>query len=107
VRTPIGTGAGQARQRGRRLLRTLALIPVLMLAAYLGIAGYTADRLSHPARQTLVDNPARYGLTYTDVTFASAVDHIRLSGWLVGGPAAGPSSCCTAATRRAIATRRF
>jgi uncharacterized protein len=73
--------------RGRRALAALAaLIPLVMLAAYLGIAGYTADRLSHPARQTLVDNPARHGLTYTDVEFPSAGDGIRLSGWLVGGP---------------------
>ena len=71
---------------GRRLLRALAVIPILLLVAYFGIAGYTADRISHPARQALVDNPAHYGLTYSDVEFPTAVDHITLRGWLIGEP---------------------
>ncbi|HUS14189.1 MAG TPA: alpha/beta fold hydrolase [Chloroflexia bacterium] len=58
----------------------------MLLLAYLAISVYTADRLSHPARQTLLGSPAQAGLTYEDVEFPSAGDHIRLSGWLLNAP---------------------
>ena len=89
----MGTTAWAAQPRRRPwfswrgLMRGLAIVvPILLLAGYVGIAGYTADKLTKPDRKVVVDTPAKYGLAYRDVQFNSTTDQIPLKGWLIDTP---------------------
>ncbi|AOV15902.1 hypothetical protein BJI67_01380 [Acidihalobacter aeolianus] len=46
-------------------------------------------KLIHPSRIALVETPAKFGLAFRNIEFPSAVDRVRLSGWLI--PAAEPA----------------
>ncbi len=75
------------RHRGRRIMAGIA---VLLLAA-LVVVGYVAwtasTKLISLPRERIVGTPARYHLTYRDVSFRSG-DGTQLRGWFV--PAATP-----------------
>jgi fermentation-respiration switch protein FrsA (DUF1100 family) len=60
----------------------LAILVALVVA---GPAGLWYVRL-HPARVPLDDDPARHGLAYRQVSFASPLDDTRLSGWYLPSP---------------------
>jgi fermentation-respiration switch protein FrsA (DUF1100 family) len=63
-------------------------LKTVCVAALLGLAGCAQGLFYHPDR-VLYDTPARAGLKYEQVTFASA-DGTRLVGWFI--PAAGYAS---------------
>ena len=71
---------------GPRLGMLAVGLVVLLAAAYFGICAYVVDQMTRPVRQTVVQTPAQYGLAYEDVAFDTAVDHIRLRGWLLDSP---------------------
>jgi pimeloyl-ACP methyl ester carboxylesterase len=79
-----------ARRAGLPLRRVIAVLAAtlveLLLAGYFGISAYVADKLSRPARNPATHTPADYGLTYEDVQFPSAGDHIPLKGWFIHAP---------------------
>jgi pimeloyl-ACP methyl ester carboxylesterase len=67
----------------------LAIVIALMLVAMMGISGYVAWQLTHPARDYATQTPATAGLVYDDVQFRSREGHLLLSGWFL---AAGTST---------------
>jgi uncharacterized protein len=73
-------------RRHRVLWLMVASTLFLLLVAYLAVCGYTADRLSRPVRTLPAGTPAQYGLSYENVQFFSAGDHIPLRGWYIDSP---------------------
>jgi pimeloyl-ACP methyl ester carboxylesterase len=71
---------------GRRIGILAVGLAVLLVIAYFGVCVYAVDRMTRPVRQTVVQSPAQYGLVYENVEFDTAVDHIRLRGWLLDSP---------------------
>lgn len=68
-----------------------ALLVVLVAIAYIGPCIYVAATLTRAKRQPVQIDPRAFGLQVEDVTFPSAVDGVRLRGWLLYGPDAPPT----------------
>jgi uncharacterized protein len=75
-----------SRRRSGLLTRVLVTLLIALVLVYAGISVYVADKLSHPTRRALTSTPADYGMTYSDVDFASTVDNIPLKGWFMDSP---------------------
>jgi uncharacterized protein len=71
---------------GRRLLRSVSILVIALLAAYAIVSAYVASSVWHPVRHPLHTTPAAYGLSYEDVEFRSEGDGIPLRGWLMDAP---------------------
>ncbi|HUP28519.1 MAG TPA: alpha/beta fold hydrolase [Chloroflexia bacterium] len=74
------------RSRRRVTVRIAIAALAFVLVSYLGISGYVADKLSHPARKVLGNTPDTYGLKYEAVQFSSTGDGIQLKGWFIDSP---------------------
>ncbi|OBS09333.1 alpha/beta hydrolase [Acidihalobacter prosperus] len=77
-----------ARAWGRYVLAGLAALVFAFFMITGGVAYDVAWKLIHPSRIPIAETPSRQGLAYRDIAFPSAVDGVRLSGWLI--PAARP-----------------
>jgi uncharacterized protein len=67
---------------GRRLTGRLAKAAAVLVTLYL-LASVVGARVAVAgSRAQVAVPPSRIGTSYTDVTFASRVDHVDLSGWL-------------------------
>ena len=70
----------------------IRLLRPILAAALLATAAATAFAVT-PGREHALD-PERAGLPFEPVTFPSAVDSVRLSGWWFDGPAKSPVIVC-------------
>ncbi len=76
------------RRRRRHVGRWLVvglLVAALLTVGYGTLVGWV---LTHPARQPVESSPARWGMTYRDIRFASDKGGLRLHGWWI--PATHP-----------------
>ena len=73
-------------RRLRIVLAVAVALVLVSLAVYLGISAVVVERFTKPERHPLTHTPAEYGLTYENVSFYSAVDHIPLEGWYIDSP---------------------
>ena len=72
----------------RWLLRpvvTLIVISTLVTVAYAGISILVASKLAYGKPSPITRTPATLGLQYRDITFASRVDGLVLTGWFIPG----------------------
>jgi alpha-beta hydrolase superfamily lysophospholipase len=67
----------------RRLLIIASGTVAIVVLVCLAVAAYVGWRMTHPARSYASATPASIGLAYTNVTFRSRIDDIRLSGWYI------------------------
>jgi uncharacterized protein len=68
----------------------VSVVLVLLVVVYFGIGVYGATTLNRDSKRVTSfgdETPAKYGLTYEDVTFASASsDKLTLRGWWIANP---------------------
>ena len=70
----------------KRLLRLGMLLAVLAVVAYLGISGYAAYKITHPAHRPVHTTPEPYGMAYENVAFPSVPDGVPIEGWFMDSP---------------------
>lgn len=85
--TPAKPTVKRSREAVRRRLAVLAITLVaFVLAAYIGVSGIVADKLSHPTRKAVLRTPEELNMQFEDVLFNSTVDNIPLKGWYIDSP---------------------
>ncbi len=56
-------------------------VMLLLIIGCLALSVYVGWNLTHPDRETIFETPAKYSLTYEDITFKSKEDGLTLKGW--------------------------
>lgn len=69
----------------RRITITLLIITGLLTFGYAGVSSYIATKLVYAPQVAVSDNPGRYGMTYSEITFPARGDGVRLNGWVIPG----------------------
>lgn len=74
-------------KRRSQVLVWAGLLIIFTGAIVLAISAYVGWKITHPARRAVDTTPAAWGLSYSDISFTSRTDGLKLKGWLIAAPA--------------------